>query len=210
MTNHNHPSTEGDVDQATALIQRARGGEKQALNELIETWRTYLLFVANAELDAELKPKLGASDLVQSACVDIHKHFHEFRGDTVAEWKAWLRQLLLRDVQDVRRRFREAGKRDLNREQQFADGEGFQFDPAGEDLSPSASLIAWEETEALREALARLSDEHRLVIRLRNWDDLPFAEVGKRLNRSEDVARKLWSRAVKKLQVELERMEHEA
>ena len=77
-------------------------------------------------------------------------------------------------------------------------------------MSPSASLIAWEETEALQAALARLSDEHRLVIRLRIWDDLPFAEIGKRLNRSEDAARKLWSRAVEKLQAELERMEHEA
>lgn len=56
----------------------------------------------------------------------------------------------------------------------------------------------------LRAALQRLSEEQRRVIRLRNWDELTFAEIGRRLNRSEEAARKLWTRSVEKLQAELE------
>lgn len=194
------------LDPSQALIHRARNGEQEALAELIETWRTYLLRVANDELDQGLKHKLGASDVVQSACLDIHKHFGEFAGETVAEWKAWLRQLLLRDVQDAHRRYRDTEKRDVRRERRLVDSDGFRFDSEDEDLSPRAALIAQEETTVLRAALQRLSEEHRLVIRLRNWDELPFAEIGNRLQRSEEAARKLWTRAVEKLQVELEQI----
>ena len=62
----------------------------------------------------------------------------------------------------------------------------------------------------MRAALQGLSDEHRQVLRLRNWDGLSFAEIGGRLNRSEDAARKLWSRAVEKLQAKLDRITGES
>jgi RNA polymerase sigma-70 factor (ECF subfamily) len=158
----------------------------------------------------DLQPKFGASDIVQSACHDIYEHFHEFRGETVAEWATWLRQLVVRDVRDVTRRFRQGGKRDVQRERQLVDDAGFQFDTADGDLTPRAALIAKEDVAVLRAALQRLSEEHRSAIRLRNWDELSFAEIGRRLNRSEQAARKLWMRAVEKLQAELTRIAKES
>ena len=70
--------------------------------------------------------------------------------------------------------------------------------------SPRASCIAKEESEALRAALHRLPEDYRTVLRLRNWECLPLAEVGRRMNRSEEAARKLWSRAIVRLQQELD------
>jgi RNA polymerase sigma-70 factor (ECF subfamily) len=192
------------------LIGRARGGEAAALAELIESWRTYLLHIANEELEEGLKHKVGASDVVQSACMEIHEHFGEFRGESVPEWRSWLRQLLLRDLQDVRRRFRETAKRDVDRELRLVDAQGVPFDAADEDPSPRASMIANEETAALRAALQKLPEEYRQVIRLRNWDELSFAEIGARMSRSAEAARKLWSRAVEKLQTELNRITDES
>lgn len=157
-----------------------------------------------------MKAKVGASDIVQSACLEIHCHFHEIRGETAVEWKSWLRQLLLRDVQDVRRRYRDTPRRDIRREQQLQEGDGFRWDPEDEELSPRASLIAAEESNTLRMALQQLSEEHRQVLRYRNWDELPFADIGRLLNRSEDAARKLWTRAVDRLQAELERITSES
>jgi RNA polymerase sigma-70 factor (ECF subfamily) len=186
------------------LLNEARAGEPSALSELIESWRTYLFHLVDAELTDDLRQKVGVSDLVQSACLDIHLRFADFRGHSVEEWRGWLKRMILHDVQDARRRFVDAQRRDVRRERSFADSAGSTFDVRDPHPSPRASFIASEETEALRAALQRLPDDYRMVLRLRNWDCLTLAEVGRRMNRSEEAARKLWSRAIARLQQELD------
>lgn len=185
-------------------IQQARNGNAAALNELIATWRTYLLYVANSEIQPHLRQKLGASDLVQSACLDIHRRFADFRGETIDEWRVWLRRLLMHDLQDARRRFLDADKRDISRERSLDDRSHPTIDLPSNDKSPRSELIAREEWESMQFALQRLSDEHREVLRLRNWDQLPFAEIGSLMGRSEDATQKLWTRALNRLQAELD------
>lgn len=198
-----------DRDRETVsadLIQRARNGENSALSELIETWRTYLLLVANESMPRPLQAKLGASDIVQSACLEIHRHFHDFRGETTHEWKAWLRNLMLRDVQDAHRRYQQTARRDVGRERPLLDSLGAEIDLNAAGVSPRAEVIAAEDARILQSALMSLPEEHRQVIRLRNWEELPFAEIGNRMDRSEDAARKLWSRAIKGLETALKRI----
>ena len=196
------PAGPDQPDECERLIRAARAGQSDALACLIETWRTYLFHLADSELSPDLRRKLGASDLVQNACLDIHLRFQDFQGQTEAEWRVWLRRLLIHDLQDARRRFQDAEKRDIRRERPLGGAPALQaFDRTA---SPRASLIAEEEAQALRSALLRLSEEYRIVLRLRNWECLPFVEIGRQMHRSEEAARKLWSRAVLRLQAELQ------
>lgn len=192
------------TEDCERLISEARAGRLDALESLIETWRSYLFHVAEREVSPELRPKLGASDLVQNACFDIHRRFADFRGDTAAEWRVWLKRMLVHDVLDARRRFLDAEKRDLRRERRLPDGDASPCKVFDAKVSPRASMIAEEELAALRTALGRLSPAHHMVLHLRNWECLPFAAVGLRMARSEDAVRKLWSRAVVRLRVELD------
>jgi RNA polymerase sigma-70 factor (ECF subfamily) len=185
------------------LIQEARAGEPAALSELIQTWRTYLFYLAENEISPDLRQKIGVSDLVQSACLDIHQRLADFRGNTVEQWRVWLKRMMIRDLQDARRRFVAAQRRDVRRERTLASDDGPALDVRDPHRSPRASLIGREESEALRAALARLPEDYRAVLRLRNWECLPLSEVGRRMNRSEEAARKLWSRAIVRLQHEL-------
>ena len=57
----------------------------------------------------------------------------------------------------------------------------------------------------LEQAMAQLPNDYQQVLRLRNWEQLPFDEIGVRMNRSRDAARKLWSRAILQLQELLDR-----
>jgi RNA polymerase sigma-70 factor, ECF subfamily len=195
---------DGRTEDCERLIRQARAGQSEALNELIETWRTYLFHLADSEISPELRRKIGASDLVQNACLDIHQRFADFQGETEGEWRVWLRRMLIHDLQDSRRRFLDAEKRDVRRERQLLGSGGLRFDVTDRAVSPRASLIAEEESQALRTALARLPEEYRTVLRLRNWECLPFAEIGRQMDRSEEAARKLWSRAVLRLETELD------
>lgn len=210
MTNPESDGSNGSTADAAddalfaQTLKKVRDGNTLALNELIATWRTYLLYVANDEIDPRLRQKLGASDLVQSACLEIQQHLGDFRGSTVEEWRVWLRRLLVNDLHDARRRFFDTDKRAVARERPVDGQRGAAFQLSATDKSPRSELIAREEWEQMQNGLRRLSEEYREVLRLRNWEQLPFAEIGSIMSRSEDAAQKLWSRAIVALQQELD------
>src|SRR5262245_12037270 len=100
----------------TRLLAAARSGSREAVGEALEACRAYLLAVAQRELDDDLKAKGGASDLVQDTFLEAHRKFDHFHGDVEVELRAWLRRLLLNNLADFRRFYREAEKRDTGRE----------------------------------------------------------------------------------------------
>ena len=99
-----------------ALIDRARNGCNDALTDLIKSLQGYLLAVAHQELNADLKAKLGASDLVQSVLIRAEGNLAEFRGETRQTLLAWLRKILINEIIAVHRRYVTSDKRNVQRE----------------------------------------------------------------------------------------------
>ena len=97
-------------------LPEARAGSPEALGRLLEACRRYLLLVAERELDPALRPKGGASDLVQETFLEAQRDFAGFRGRSQPELRAWLRQILRNNLANFHRRFRDADKRRLDRE----------------------------------------------------------------------------------------------
>jgi RNA polymerase sigma-70 factor (ECF subfamily) len=182
-------------------IRSARNGSAEALGRLLEECRPYLLLVANQELPPGLRAKAGASDLVQETLLQAQGHFDRFRDDGEAELLAWLRRILLHSASNLRRRYCGTGKRQLGREVPLADNSAAGApEVAAADPSPSSLAAAQEEDIVLRRALEQLPEDYRRVVTWRNYDRLPFDEIGRRLGRSAEAARKLWVRAVEQLQ----------
>src|SRR5271166_2506287 len=98
-------------DPTASQLAAARSGSRQALGALLEACRGYLLLVARQELDPPLLAKGGASDLVQQTFLEAHRDFARFHGKSEEELLAWLRQLLLHNLADFTRRYREVAKR---------------------------------------------------------------------------------------------------
>ena len=103
-------------EELAARLSAARGGSREALGEVLEACRGYLLLIANRELDTVLQPKGGPSDLVQETFLEAQCDFARFQGTTDEELKAWLRQVLLNNLANFIRRYRQTGKRELGRE----------------------------------------------------------------------------------------------
>ena len=70
-------------------------------------------------------------------------------------------------------------------------------------LTPGSAVSFDEQVGAMRAALDAMPEDYRQAIMLRNWERLSFAEIGQQLGRSEEAARKLWTRAVLRLGDEL-------
>jgi RNA polymerase sigma-70 factor (ECF subfamily) len=179
------------------LIRLAREGSREAVGRLLEVYRPYLLLIAGETLSPALRAKAGGSDLVQDTFLDAQRSLAGFGGDSEDEWRDWLRQILQNNVLDAARRF-STRKRDLDHEQSL--GAGGDQEPTIRDPSPSSQAARRELDAALEAAVARLPGHYREVLLLRNHDGLPFEAIGRRLGNTADGARKLWSRAVERLQ----------
>ncbi len=195
--------------EVASLIEAAKAGDGGALGRLAEIYREYLLRIASDELGGDLRAKIGASDVVQETLLGFHGMIGQLRGNSDAELRAYLRQVLLNRIANAGRRFRQAGKRDIAQEisldDETADGVRRQF--VDRAPTPRTSAAANEENARMRQALARLPDDYRMVIELRDIQDRPWEEVGAALGRTGDAARQLWYRAINELRVIWEQMD---
>jgi RNA polymerase sigma-70 factor (ECF subfamily) len=73
----------------------------------------------------------------------------------------------------------------------------------------SSIVMKNEQLDALQLAIQKLPGHYQDVIQWRNYDRASFEDIGQRLERSTEAARKLWARAVELLQQELDAT-HEA
>ena len=191
---------------AAQWFPAARAGSSEALGQVLETCRGYLLLIAQQELDTVLQAKGGASDLVQQTFLEAQRDFSGFHGTTHAALLAWMRQLLINNLANFRRDFHR-DKRQVNREIAIPTDDSSR--PRSGDLdagtaTPSAEMMRNEQTEAVERALVRLPEDYRRVIQLRYREERSFEVIAELMERSENAVRKLWSRAIERLQQELD------
>ena len=202
-----HPDWERDF---MTLFLEARRGCRASLNELVELFRPYLLKLANDRLDRRIRAKLGASDIVQESLTAAAQEFPNFRGETLQEWLAWLRQILSNDLNQARRTFRQTEKRNVDREVVPTDSQSLRqlmMRMAAQDQTPSQQLVADEECSIAIRSIAKLSPDQERVVKLRHLSGHTIEEIAQVMGRSPDAIRKLWYRALLQLQREIERNE---
>jgi RNA polymerase sigma-70 factor, ECF subfamily len=187
-----------ELGEQQAALERARLGDARARGELLESFRPYVRFIVRALSDRRLAARVEDSDLVQDALLEAHRHFAGFRGRTVAELTAWLRQIVIRTTGHTLRSHCGTGKRDPGRERPAEALEALA-DPGS---SPSAQAVRHEQAARLAEALARLPEDMQQVLLGRHLDGLPYAALAERLGRSEGAVRVLYVRALDRLRQE--------
>ncbi len=194
------------------LIDRAQQGDDECRDQLFGLCRSYLGFVARAQVESWLKAKVDASDVVQQTMLEAHRDFNRFQGRSEKEWLGWLRKILSHNVSDFIRHYRGTAKRQARREVRFRDPaqsgfSGGAAEPAATGPTPSQELMRLDDELRVSTALADLSPDYQEVIVLRNLQRLSFNEVAERMGRSRPAVQMLWMRAIGKLQQTMEKEE---
>lgn len=195
--NEKHLRDQAAFDRA---LRKARTGDREAIGEMLELCRDYLLLIANQDIDRDLHRKMGASDLVQESMINAQVHFDRFEGSTKQDFLAWLRGILKNDALHWRRHYKGVQKRSREQDANTGDSQAPRLDPADSFYTPSTHAVADEEEATLNRALSKLPQNYREVVHLRSFEDKSFVEIGQQLGCSADAARKLWSRAIVRIQ----------
>ncbi|MDB5301315.1 MAG: rpoE 4, partial [Phycisphaerales bacterium] len=202
------PGIPMSFDPQLLLIQ-ARAGDEAALGRLLESYSKYLTLLARVQIGRRLQGKLDPADVVQETFLSAHRQIEQFRGTSEGELAAWLRTILAGQIALMFRRYLGTKGRDVNLERELA----VQIDQSSQALdgglvasysTPSQHASRREQAVLLADALAQLSEDYREVIILRHLEGLPFADVAKRMGRSEDSVQKLWVRSLASLRRSME------
>lgn len=180
------------------LLRAARAGDRGAVGELLESYRSPLQATASGTIPEELKAKLSASDLVQKTFLEAQRRIGDFQGESPEMLAAWLRATLTNKLRDELRRTApaaRAGAAELSLDADSHLRRGLTSDSSG----PFEKANRREEHERLSDCLARLPENYREAIHLRHRDSLSFGEIASQLQISENAARKLWVRAIAEL-----------
>jgi len=195
-----------DEDIVLGWIEAARAGDSTKLGLLLESCRGYLLMVAGRGISRDLRAKGGASDFVQETLFGAHRDFGTFHGRTRDELLAWLQQILRNNLAGFRRRYRGTEKRSVAREVSIDSRSSLRGCASLPDASatPFTRAERGEQIDKLLSALGQLDETYRQVIIWHQYDQLSHEEIGRRLGRSAEAARKLWSRALIRLTEQLD------
>lgn len=188
--------------EVSQLIQQVRSGSDSKLGPLLDSYRQYLLRIANDRIESTMRPKMAASDIVQGSLLIATRQFSAFRGNSEQQFRTWLLSILTSQLIDGLRRFTETEKRKADRE--LANGQSILRKTETKHESPSQLASLQEEATRLLDAIHSLPAQQRDVVLARYMEHLPFAKIGARLNLSETTCRRLWLDATESIARQLD------
>jgi RNA polymerase sigma-70 factor (ECF subfamily) len=183
----------GDIE----LVARCREGDTQAFNQLVTRHRQRCF----AMIYQMVRNEEDAWDLAQDGFVRAWRSLANFRGQS--SFFTWLYRIMTNVTLDwLRRKKIESG-------QEFDDSIGLPGIAPGAVTAPQATVepatkLADQEIRVrVDEAIARLSDEHRTVIVMRELDGMEYHEIAEAIGCSIGTVMSRLFYARKKLQTML-------
>jgi len=177
----------------------------------LERCRSYLHLLARLNQNPRLRSKLDASDLVQQTMLQAHQALGQFRGRGEPELRAWLRQILARNLAHAERDF-SRDKRDVAKERSIEvslDDSSVRIDNwlIAQESSPSQKVEREELMARLADALAELPDAQQEAVVLHYWQDWTVAAIAEHLGRSPAAVAGSLKRGLQQLRGKLQERE---
>ena len=145
-----------------------------------------------------------ASDVVQEVFLKVFRSISHFEGHCAL--KTWIYHIAVNTVWNQNRWWRRHRERASALQDSAGETGVEELLQADEAASPLAAALTLEAQEMVWKALARLNESHRMILVLREMEDLSYEEVGEILNLSAGTVKSRLARARAALKQELEAM----
>ena len=160
-------ATMHEETQERQLVERARGGDQQAFEELSAGLRERLLATIRNRLGAVARQGTDPEDVLQASLVRALRSIERFEWRGEGSFRRWLESIANHVTLDAIRR---QGHRTVLR---------IDRDVPGDGASPSKSIRRRERLSRLEASLESLSPDYQAVLRLSRMDGLSIKEIAK-------------------------------
>jgi RNA polymerase sigma-70 factor (ECF subfamily) len=170
------------VDPDGALVARAQRGDDAAFSELVQRHASRLLNMVSHLVGS----REDAEDLVQETFVQAYRGLGTYQGRS--QFFTWLYRIATnRAISTHRKRRLETVQR--------REALVWEQQPGRERSDPGTAVIEAEETQRVQHAIARLPEDRRAVLVLRDIDGLDYAEIAEILQLPAGTVRSRLHRA---------------
>lgn len=185
-----------DLSQTVHDLKLARDGDDEAANRLWERYYEKIVPAVRIRLGAKLRSKVETMDIVQNVFLEAISSADKKEFKSEGHFRSWISHMVENRIRKTARDFSRQ-KRDINKERQLLDTHG-QVRSDRPDLSrrPISILEEFDDLERMEKAMELMPRSTRELLVMRFFDELSFAEIGERTERTEDAARKAVNRAV--------------
>lgn len=171
----------------TALVERARDGDRDALADLYQRHSGRLLACIRAQMPLALQRRVAPEDLLQETLLEGARKLGDFAPQGPSSFYRWLVGIARYKISEALRSAR-ARKRALE--------EPLAVDLAASQTSPSLGAARAEGAARLGAALDALPERQGLAVRLRYLEGCSLAETAERLACSEAAVKALVARGL--------------
>lgn len=157
------------------LLRRLRDRDERAFREFVETYRDRVYNL----LFRMIGRKEEAEDLAQEVFVTVFKSIDQFRGES--KLSTWLYRIAANHCKNrikylSRRADRSTGALDEKAEREAVASGGAPLG-AGRIDAPDRAFEGAETERLVQQAIAELDEDHRLVVVLRDIEELSYDEI---------------------------------
>ncbi|HMO36617.1 MAG TPA: sigma-70 family RNA polymerase sigma factor [Gemmatales bacterium] len=197
LTNADRP-TLSTAEGEEQLLQAVQRGSLDAFSLLVHRYQDRLFNALTRFLDNQE----DARDVLQEALLSAFSHARNFKGQS--RFYTWIYRIAMNHAIDLLRRRKPRQTLSLHREDHPA------RHTASKEAGPTENLERSEDCLLIRSALQELSSEHRLVIVMKELDDMRYEEIAEVLEVPVGTVRSRLHRARAELKSILEKVAPQA
>jgi RNA polymerase sigma-70 factor (ECF subfamily) len=169
----------------------------------LERYRSYLRLLAHLRFPSMLQAKIDPSDLVQQTLLNAHRAADQFKGRTLAEQTAWVRQIfantLINAVRDYTRAARDVGVEQSIQASLNESSARIEAWLTSDHTPPVEIAERNEQLLSLADHLAELPELQREVLLLRYCEGWSLAAIASHLGRTRPSVASLLRRGLAEL-----------
>lgn len=188
------------VDPDRDLVSRCQKGQPAAFDELV---RKYQDRVFNLCVRYLREPEL-AEEIAQDVFVAIYKHVGTFQG--TSKFSTWLFRIVANHCHNKSkylRRRKHKQTESIDRPLETDDGEMQRELPDDPGRSPEELANRRLLNEQIQEAISHLDEDHRVIVLLRDVEDMSYEDIGEILDLPEGTVKSRLHRARNELRTRL-------
>jgi RNA polymerase sigma-70 factor, ECF subfamily len=190
-----------DSSETERLLAEAGGGDREALERLLDRHRSYVRQVVAMRIDPQMATRVDPSDIVQETQMEALRRLPDYLARRPMPFRLWLIKTAHERLIVARRRHLQAGRRAVSREEPLPDASSLLLARRiiAADPSPSQQLNQRELAERVRGAMAELPAVDREILMLRTFEGLSNQETALLLDLDPGTSSKRYGRAILRL-----------